>query len=226
MRIKSVLFDMGDIFFEANYWRKWMYEKFLSENLFEGSFSDFYDLYEKFLLPVYKGEKSYLETYQEFLTFIGIGNKVEFQKVSFEIKEYFEHTRKLFPEVKETLNGLKDLGITTVVITDNEQSENAIRNSIFKRFEINDMIDMVFSSKTYNLTKPDPKIFRLVLEKLKQTTEEVIFVGHDKEELDGAEELGIKSVEFNNYLGLANKASFRINKFSKLLFIVKELNNE
>ncbi len=226
MRIKSVLFDMGDIFFEANYWRKWMYDKFLSENLFEGSFSDFYDLYEKFLLPVYKGEKSYIEAYQDFLTFIGIENKDEFQKVSFEIKEYFENTRELFPEVQDTLTRLKEKGISNVVITDNEQGEEAIRDSILKRFGINEAIDLVFSSKTYNLTKPDPEIFRLVLGKLGQTTEEVIFVGHDKEELDGAEEVGIKSVEYNNYLGLPNKASFKIKKFSELLFIVKELGNE
>ncbi len=215
--IKAIFYDMGDIFFEAHFWRKWMFDKLVSLNKFNGSFSDFYFYYESFLLPVYEGIKEYNTAYFDFLDSLKIKEKESFFRESFKIKKQFENNRILFPEVKSTLKELNSLGIINVVITDNEQSEKDIRRNILERFNINEFIDTVFSSKSYNLTKPNPKIFELAMNKFSLSSSDVFFVGHDKEEIDGAEAIGIRSVEFNNYLGLPTSATYKIDHFSELI---------
>jgi len=219
--IRAIFFDMGDIFFEAHFWRKWMFKKLVSLNYFVGSFSDFYLYYESFLLPVYEGIKDYKTAYFDFLDSLKVNEKESFYRESFEVKKQFEDNRILYPEVKSTLEKLKLLGIINVVITDNEQSEAKIRNNILKRFEISNAVDTIFSSKSYNLTKPNPKIFELAMDKFSLSSQKVLFVGHDKDEIDGAETLGIRSVEFNNYLGLPTSATYKIDHFSELIGIAR-----
>lgn len=224
--IKAVLFDMGDIFFEANLWRKWMYEKIKKFGAFEGNFADFYELYESFLLPVYEGRKTYDRAYDDFLKSIAITEPAGFKEESFKMKKFFEENRELYDGVSETLEYLKKAGINNIVITDNEQGEKAIRETILARFEINDFIDEVISSREFGLTKSDPKFFDLALTLLKLKSGEVLFVGHDKEEIDGAESRGIISVEFNNYLGYANNATYKMKEFKQLKELIFALNYE
>jgi HAD superfamily hydrolase (TIGR01549 family) len=215
--IRAIFYDMGDIFFEAHFWRKWMFEKLVSLNRFPGSFSDFYFYYESFLLPVYEGVKDYKTAYFDFLDSLNINEKESFFEESFKVKKQFEDNRNLYPEVKSTLDKLKLLGIINVVITDNEQSEESIRRNILNRFDISNSIDTIFSSRSYNLTKPNPKIFQLAMDKFSLSSHSVLFVGHDKDEIDGAETIGIRSIEFNNYLGLTTSATYKISHFSELI---------
>ncbi len=224
--IKAVFYDMGDIFFEAHLWRKWMYEKLSAMNLFNGSFKDFYEYYESILLPVYQDKLKYEEAYDNFLTELEVPNAKVFKEESFRMKLFFEENRELYDGVAETLKVLQLNGISNIVITDNEQGEAGIRKNILEKFEINDFIERVFSSKEFGLTKPDPEIFRLALLEFNLHTNQVLFVGHDKEEIDGAEGLGIKAVEYNNYLGYRTKATFRMTKFKDLSKLIAALNYE
>ena len=221
MRIKAVLYDLGDTLFEAHYWRKWNYDEILKLGKFKGSFSDFYDLYESFLLPVYENKIGYETGFDHFLEFLKIPNAEKFKQESFAKKKYFEANRVLFPMVKETLAILFDRGIKNIIVTDNELSENEIEDTVIGRFGINPYLDKIISSKSFGMTKSNPELFVKVLGLFQLKTEEVLFVGHDKDEIEGASNLGIKTVLFNNYLNKEVSSSFTIRSFNDILGIIE-----
>lgn len=217
--IRAFLFDLGDIFFEAHCWRKWMYEFFSKEGYFTGNFAEFYFLYEKFLKQVYEGKEEYEKAFYKFLEHISIPkNKIDkIVKLSFGKKKFYEDNRKLYKSVKHTLTKLNQAKIKNIVITDNEATESEIRKNILKRFGINHVIYGVVTSKEVGVTKPDHKIFEYALNKYSLKKEQVYFVAHDFDEILGAQRIGIKVIEFNNYLGIKTPAEFHIDNFFQLL---------
>lgn len=220
--IKAVFYDLGDIFFEAHYWRKWMFDYFSNNGYYQDSFCDFYYLYESYLLPVYKGESDYDSSYNKFLLRMKIKNIEEFRKISYKQKREYETNRVLFDGVLTTLEEFKKLSILNIVITDNEATEYEVRNNVLGNYNINNLLDKVVTSKDFGITKPDSKIFRSILDAYNLNNTDAIFVAHDKDEIDGAKKIGLKVIEFNNYLGLKTNADYKIKHFSEIIHIIKD----
>ena len=212
--VKAVLYDLGDIFFEAHYWRKWMWETLTRIGKYKDDFCTFYNLYEKYLQPVYENRKEYWGAYKNFLEEMNLKNIDEFEKLSKLQKEFYEKNRVLYRDVEETLKKIHDKGIKNIVITDNENGSEWVRVNILAKFRVNDLVDLVVTSKETGVTKPDLKIFQHALDIYNLKKEEVLFVAHDKDEIDGAVDYGIKTIEFNNYLDLTNKAVLCMEKIS------------
>jgi HAD superfamily hydrolase (TIGR01509 family) len=217
---KAILYDMGDIFFESHFWRKWMWESLCEQSVFSGSFKDFYMTYERVLEPVYDGRVRYREAYNAFVKSLKLKDPDTFIKESFEKKLYYETHRDLYVGVKETLAKIQARGIQNIVISDNESGEKKIRDTILTRFEINDSIDFVYSSKELQNRKPHPDVFKHVLDAHGLKKEEVYFVAHDQDEIDGAIEFGIEVIEFNNYLGWETKAILKVRDFGGIFGVV------
>jgi HAD superfamily hydrolase (TIGR01549 family) len=220
MLIKAVLYDLGDIFFEAHHWRKWMWEKLKEKTGNQWTFSEFYDLYESWLKNVYEGNTGYEENYKKFLESLNISNIDEFMAEAYKKKRYFEQNRKLFPGVKKTLKAIRYNGIMNVIITDNEKPEELVRTEVLKKFAIDHLIDRIYTSCDHVMTKPDPSFFAHILSDLKLERSEVIFVGHDIDEINGAKRFGLTVIEFNNYLKNKTDADYRIGRFPDILEII------
>ena len=77
--------------------------------------------------------------------------------------------------------------------------------------------DLIITSKEAQVSKPDPLIFDYALKQYTLCKDEVFFVAHDKDEIDGAVKFGIRVIEFNNYLGYETLASGKIRKFSEMI---------
>lgn len=215
--LKAFLYDLGDIFFEAHYWREWMFDYFKSSGKFKGSFFEFYNLYEEFLTDVYQDKKTYKQCYIEFLSFLNEENPDKFMNKSFEKKNYFEKTRKLFDGVEHTLQRIIEKNILNIIISDNEAGEKEIRQSIIGKFNINHLIHGIISSKQVGVIKPHPVIFSYALDQFNLDKETVYFVAHDFDEIVGAKNFGLKVIEFNNYLRIPTPADYKITSFSDLL---------
>ncbi len=211
------LFDLGDIFFEAHFWRKWLYNEFINQINYSGSFKDFYNLYETYLQTTYEAQTSYRDQFINFINDHNITNPKQFMKEAFSKKIYFEDTRVLYPEVLETLTLLKNKDKKLIILTDNESSSLTIRKTILERFQLNHLIDEVITSFDIGVTKPHPLFFNEGINAAKVTIEETVFVAHDKDEIDGAKDLGLTVIEFNNYLKVATHADYKIKSFSELL---------
>ena len=222
--IKAVFYDLGDIFFESHYWRKWMYERFIEGEFYKGSFADFYHFYDKYLTATYIEDKTYEKTYREFLELLKISNPDKFIKQSFEKKREYEVNRKLFKSVQETLLNIQEQQIKNVILSDNEYTGSELREKVLERYELNPLIDFVITSKDAGYCKPSPEIFNYALNKTGFKKEEIIFVAHDKDEIDGAKKIGIFTLEFNNYLGMETNHDIRIDNFSELLAVITNYN--
>jgi HAD superfamily hydrolase (TIGR01549 family) len=221
--IKAVLYDLGDVFFEAHYWRKWMWEQLMEKTGQRWTFSEFYDLYESWIKNVYEGTAGYEKTYLGFLKSLNFSNIDEFLADSFEKKKYVEKNRKLFPGVKKTLKRLKECGIMNIIMTDNEKPAGEVRKEVLQKFLIDQLIYKIYTSCELGITKPDPSFFSYVLSDLRLQKNVVVFVGHDVDEINGAKKFGIKVIEFNNYLKNHTNADYRIGKFSQIPDIIKSI---
>jgi HAD superfamily hydrolase (TIGR01509 family) len=222
--VKCILYDLGDILFEAHFWRKWMWKYFLKNSYYKEPFPEFYDYYEENLMQVYKGGEQYWVAYNSMLDDLKLKEKHEFVKFSKYVKHNIENNRELYPHVAETISYLQLQGIKNVILSDNERGGSYIRQSILKKFNVESLIDMVVTSKDMGVTKPANLMYKHALKAYGIRNNEAIFVGHDCDEIRGAAKCGIATIEFNNYLNRETNADFKIKKFSEIKTIVGQLN--
>jgi FMN phosphatase YigB (HAD superfamily) len=224
--IKAVLYDLGDILFEAHHWRRWMWKKLREMTGQKWTFREFYNLYESWIKNVYEGRVTYEDNYLNFLKSLNFANPDEFLTISMDKKKFIEKNRKLFPSVKKTLKDLDDAGIMNIIITDNEKSSVRVRNEVIQQFNIDLFIHKIYTSFDLGKTKPDPSFFSYILSDLGLKKNRVIFVGHDMDEINGTKEFGIKVIEFNNYLRYKTNADYKIRKFSQISDIIFNIKPE
>lgn len=217
--IKAILFDLGDIFFEAHYWRKYVWKRLRAANVFHGSFTDYYLLYDKFLIPAYRGDIAYNDCLMSFLLRVGVKDAQNLFAEIMAKKIEFENSRKLFRCVKKTLEQLKRIGIQNYVLTDNELSGDEVRHRILERYHINHLLEKVVSSCDIGYLKSDPRAFLKTLSIIGSAKSTALFVGHDRDEISSAKKAGMTVVEFNNYLRVNTSADIKISKFFDLLNI-------
>ena len=119
---------------------------------------------------------------------------------------YFKNTLK-------TLTKLKNRNLYLGIITDTAQPLHVKINKL-ERGGFGNLWDSIISSREVGVQKPDPKIYQIALRQLGISSDQAVFVGHKPSELDGARNVGMKTVAFNYENGA--KADFYIKKFSDL----------
>jgi epoxide hydrolase-like predicted phosphatase len=65
--------------------------------------------------------------------------------------------------------------------------------------------DRVFASCYLKMAKPDPKIYKFVLKKMKSEPTEAVFIDNLEKNVQGARRVGIKSIRFTNSRSLAKQ---------------------
>lgn len=195
-KIRAIIFDMGDILFDATQWRKGLH-KFLSGLGYDGDFNDMVTRWDKFLKRAHLGKAEYYTVFKDFIASLGYANEYE-QIKRFSMKKAMsvEANRKLFPDVKKTLQKLKRQGIKLAILTDSESSEEKNRGRL-KKLQINKYFGVVISSADIGYVKPQRRAFQITLERLDVKNTEAAFVGHDSDELKGARRAGLKTIAFN-----------------------------
>ena len=73
----------------------------------------------------------------------------------------------------------------------------------------------IISSKEMGFRKPDPRIDQAALQQLGISANQAVFIGHKITELDGAKNVGLKTIAFNNEDGA--EADYFIQHFSELI---------
>jgi len=74
-----------------------------------------------------------------------------------------------------------------------------------KRYMHEVKYDALFTSCYLKMRKPEHRIYRYVLKKMKVNPAEAIFIDNLKINTEGAVEIGIKSIQFKNYKGLVKR---------------------
>ncbi len=126
-------------------------------------------------------------------------------------KIYIQHMRP-FPGLDHFLKSVQSRKLC--LITDQTAD---IQFQKVKKLKLDRYIQMMVTSEEAGIEKPHPKIFRLVLKKLKLKTHEVVMIGDDfKKDILGASRLGIRSIWFN--------PRQRREKYPKTLKIIERAN--
>jgi putative hydrolase of the HAD superfamily len=100
------------------------------------------------------------------------------------------------PHARETLKALQARGLTLGLVT-NGKSE--IQNRKVDALELCDFLDLIVVSEDVGVKKPDPRIFRIALERLQLEASEVWMVGdHPVNDVFGARGAGLIGVWLKN----------------------------
>jgi len=127
--------------------------------------------------------------------------------------------KKLNPYVKPILKKLKKK-YKIVILTDDVKSCRH-KNLICKQLGIDNIFDQIFCSYDIGYSKPHRKAFFTVLNNFKVKSNEAIFIGHSKDEIEGARKLKIKTIAINWDRG--TKSDFYVKRFSEIPKILEKI---
>jgi putative hydrolase of the HAD superfamily len=75
-----------------------------------------------------------------------------------------------------------------------------LRHALEETWGIADAFDEIIISAEIGFAKPDPRIYRLALERLALKPEEVVFIDDFKHNIEAAEKMGLNTIHFTNAL--------------------------
>lgn len=221
-KVKLVLFDMGDIIYDATAWRKWLHGYLSQRGLFEGGYWDLADRWEgSWLQKIHKGEVEYKDGFERFLGELGLNErqKEELLAVNWVKKKELEAQIKPFEGVESGLKKLKEMGLTTGILSDTELGEKGVKDKLSNRLHLDGLFDHIVTSADIGARKPEPEAFNYVVHKTGIPFEEIVFVAHDYDELEGALALGIDTIAFNYRENV--HAVFYIQEFKELPNVIR-----
>ena len=219
-RIQGIIFDMGDILFDASLWRRWLAERLRSSGV-SITYDALVQLWENLLVDVYEGRAEYWNRFNDLIEQFSLDRDTQTQLIA-EAKQRaveVQKERELFEGVKDTLADLRVQGLKLAVLSDNESGEGKVRE-ILRDLEIEQYFDAVVTSADIGYAKPNPEAYRAAAKKIGIGIEHCGFVGHDIDELDGALEAGILAIGYNYHPDA--RADRFIEHFSDLTEMVGE----
>jgi HAD superfamily hydrolase (TIGR01549 family) len=210
--IKLLIFDAGDLLWkpskkEYNRVQNFFFKKYgIDGKVVNNEWKKIED-------KVQKGQIKLDEANRIELTKAGLHNKKavkEWKKLHWNM---FFYKRKLNPGVKETLIKIKKNGYKLAILSDSVRESKTLRHSL-SVFGMKNLFHSVFSSYDIGFLKPHRKAFFIVLNHFKVKPNEAIFVGHSKDEIEGARKLKIRTIAYKWDKG--TKSDFYIKKFSEI----------
>jgi len=142
------------------------------------------------------GEKYLLEIIDEVYQILLKNNSVEAKnfyanahEILYELEIEGAHKGNLFPQTKETLKTLRDIGVKIGIVTRN--CEEAVR-IVFSN--IDDFCDVFISRNSINKVKPHPEHLSRVINILGVSSEEALMVGDHIIDIQTGKALGMSTV--------------------------------
>lgn len=190
--VRGLVFDMGDILFDATVWRRWLLQQLHRMGL-QTTYRSFFQVWDRdYLDSVHRGERDYAEAFQSFLRDSGLtlSQVEEVILASNQLKREFEQDVRPFPGVRATLERLHAVGMRMAVLTDSESPAATIEARLAK-LGIGSYFSAVVSSADLKQTKPARLCYDTAIARLKLTAAQTAFIGHDNDELIGARKAGM-----------------------------------
>jgi HAD superfamily hydrolase (TIGR01509 family) len=218
-RSRGLLFDMGDVLYDATLWRRWLVQVLARMDV-HVSYREFYRVWDRDYLPaVYCGQRDYHEAFCAMLQSLGLARGMidEIEAASQARRRELIATLRPLPGVRPTLCQLQAAGFPLGVLSDSESPATELRQRL-DQLGIGPCFAAVYSSFDLKQTKPAPLGYQTVAAAMQLPIEHVAFVGHDAEELGGAAALGMPTIAFNCEHGVT--ADALLERFEDLLEVV------
>jgi HAD superfamily hydrolase (TIGR01509 family) len=218
--IRLLIFDAGDVLYKTS--KKAINRAVKRFLISKGlrNFKEADEIWDKVSKLGRIGKLSWKECQERWLEELGLDKKLveEWRRIDRNViwKKHF--TR--FPKVNETLRELKKRGYKLAILSDSVESrEEKIESLKLLRIDYK-LFDGIFTSHDIGYEKPHKKTFEKVLRSFRIKTKEAIFIGHAKDEIEGAKKVGLKTVSFRNF---RIKADHFFRKFENLVKVVENI---
>lgn len=185
---KNIIFDVGDVLISFRY-RDYMRDlgfpeetvEFLTNNMI---FTDFWEAMDR-------GEKDVGEASELFCD--------RYPELSQEIRIFWENIRDIVAEfdyARPLVLSMKEKGFRVYLLSNYPEK---LADMHWPQFTfLPDMDGYIISAKV-KLAKPDPAIFRMLMDRYRMKPEECVFIDDNRDNIQTASELGITSIHFTGY---------------------------
>lgn len=196
MTITTLIFDLGNVIL-TNDWHYYCPEKFQAySEYFDITYDDMERGLNAFWPQFSTGKITEDEFWNGFLKTAG-AKKID-----------IEQAKKLWKGYQKPIENMLDL-LTTL----KRHYRLAALSMISKewldykreKYDLDSYFEAIVSSGYSGLAKPDPEIYKLVLEKLNGKPEDCMFIDDSQRTLPPAEELGMKTILFSGQSDLESK---------------------
>ena len=219
-RFEGIIFDVGDILYDASVWRRWLTQSLRDEGV-EITYPQLVERWEALLVDVYCGRAAYWDRFDALILNLGLAqDRVSpIRKAAQQMAGDVQKDRKTMPGVPDTLRRLNKQGVKLGALSDTESGESKVR-SLLNQLGIEDYFDAVVTSVDIGVAKPDPKAYAAAASALNTDVEHCAFVGHDIDELQGSQQAGLYSIAYN--YDPDAPADVYLHHFSELVDVVFE----
>jgi HAD superfamily hydrolase (TIGR01509 family) len=196
--VAGLVFDMGDVLYDATLWRRWLL-KVLSRLGVHTNYRSFFHIWDHdFLADVHCGRRGFCEAFESFLLAVGLSRaQIDEVKASCQARRAdWERNARLLPGVKPTLERLAAAGLSLGVLSDAEETGQVLSGRL-ERMGLPGVFTAVVSSRDIGVCKPNAANYLHVLSAMGVEPSRAVFVGHDADELAGAARVGMSTVAFN-----------------------------
>ena len=108
---------------------------------------------------------------------------------------YFRKNAIPNPDVKKLSIDLKNNGFTIGIISNIEK----VTHGVVDDWDILSHFEHKFMSYQIGFSKPDPRIYEHVIEKLPYSADELLFIDDKPSNVESAKDCGIESIHFTNF---------------------------
>lgn len=196
MQFKGVLFDAGDILYDATPWRRWLAVELsrLGEHV---TYPDLVERWEALLVDVYVGRADYWERFDRLAGEAGVPDAARpaLQAAAREKGKAVQVDRVPSPGAADALGRLQAAGLRLAVLSDTEATADKVRQGL-DRLGLAEPFDAIVTSHDIGYVKPELQAFRAAADALGLDLADCAFVAHDVDELEGAQAAGLFAIGY------------------------------
>ena len=187
-QIKCVLFDLGGVVLNWN--NSWLTAEISKQfNLPKEKFQLEFDNH---LGIISSGKMTEPEFWKSISEKLGISNLIQPDSI---LGPAFRKLVSINQSVFNLSSKLKENGFSIGILSNTEP----VTYSVIENLESFDHFDYKFLSYEIGLVKPDPKIYQHVVDNLPFKKEELFFIDDNLQNVNSANNFGLKTVQFQNY---------------------------
>ncbi len=140
-------------------------------------------------------------TLSEYLNRVVFYEKQSFTPNQFQDLMFSQTTPNL--DMIDLIRRLKDQYKLKIVVVNNEGKE--LNEYRIKKFKLNEFVDFFISSCYVHFRKPDVEIYRLALNMVQVSIEQILYIDDIQMFVDASSTMGIRSLQHKNYNSTYNE---------------------
>lgn len=220
-RIRQIVFDVPGVLYDDSEWKRWLFGLLARMGL-HSHYAAFFRLWNcEYRNDVWCGRRPFWDALSDFLRCSGLtpAHIEEVVAASRERVRRFDDRIRPFAGVRRTLHDLAGHRVQMVMVSRSPQSAWRLHNTL-RQLGLVSCKAEILAPADVSLIENADDYFDWLATKLLYSTEEVAFVGRDRDDLAAAQRIGALTVAFNYDFDAT--ADVYLEQFDQLLEIPRD----